>query len=41
MDPYMMLYCDLVRCRVNTFEAGKDGKCPGCGRTGEQLPDHR
>ena len=25
------LYCDNMRCRVNTFEHGEDGLCPGVG----------
>lgn len=40
-DPYSMLYCDQIRCRVNTFEAGDDSTCPGCGHIGENLSDVR
>lgn len=44
-EPYEMLYCDRVLCRVNTFERGdgsdnvrsEDGRCPGCGRFGEVI----
>lgn len=34
---FQMLYCDLVSCRVNTFERGDSGECPGCGEPGEVL----
>jgi hypothetical protein len=34
---YLMLYCDNIRCRVNTFEHGSNGRCPGCNRVGEEV----
>jgi|APEBP8051072661_1049379.scaffolds.fasta_scaffold02341_6 hypothetical protein len=45
MDRFTMLYCDNMRCRVNTFERGDGtdwvtkvpGKCPGCGEVGLPL----
>ena len=36
-DRYLMLFCDDTGCRVNTFEHGADGACPGCGSTGGNL----
>lgn len=36
---YEMLYCDQVSCRVNTFEAGTSGKCPGCEEVGFRVSD--
>ena len=44
-DRYQMLYCDNMKCRVNTFERGdgsdsirgRSGICPGCGSEGEEL----
>lgn len=36
---YEMLYCDRVSCRVNTFEAGSNGKCPGCDEAGFRVSD--
>lgn len=30
-DKYRMMYCGSALCRVNTFEHGRTGKCPGCG----------
>lgn len=36
-DRFMMLYCDETSCRVNTFEHGTHGTCPGCGTLGETL----
>lgn len=44
-EKYQMLYCDNLRCRVNTFERGDgsdyvhgiDGLCPGCGNEGEVI----
>lgn len=27
---YLMLYCDSLYCRVNTFEHFEDGLCPVC-----------
>lgn len=32
--------CDPPSCRVNTFEAGQDGECPGCGRIGHRPDTH-
>lgn len=40
-DPYEMLYCDDIRCRVNTFERGYPSAaaaCPGCGSRGLPIP---
>jgi hypothetical protein len=34
-----MLYCDTARCRVNTFEHGPSGRCPGCGWDGVPIPE--
>lgn len=39
-DRFLMLYCDDASCRVNTFEAGDDGTCPGCGEVGHRLDTH-
>lgn len=36
-DPYEMLYCDTASCRVNEFECGSTGRCPGCGEIGEVI----
>jgi hypothetical protein len=36
---FTMLYCDNGRCRVNTFEHGHNGRCPGCDRPGEPIPE--
>lgn len=36
-DQFEMLYCDTPRCRVNTFERGKRGFCPGCEESGLPL----
>lgn len=37
---YEMLYCDNTGgCRVNTFEAGSTGKCPGCDEIGFRVSD--
>jgi len=38
-DRFEMLYCDDVSCRVNTFEAGSNGKCPGCDAVGYRVSD--
>lgn len=40
-DPYEMLYCDETRCLVNTFEAGRDGQCPGCHEPGLPIPPRK
>jgi len=37
-EQFEMLYCDTARCRVNTFERGQDGACPGCLTQGEVIP---
>ena len=37
-DRFEMLYCDTVWCRVNTFERGNMGQCPGCNRQGIVVP---
>lgn len=37
-NPYEMLYCDDAQCRVNTFEAGTQGTCPGCTKPGYEIP---
>ncbi len=33
----VMVYCDNMQCRVNTFEVGANSTCPGCGRIGFDL----
>lgn len=38
VERYEMLFCDRERCRVNTFERGRTGKCPGCDSVGKSLP---
>lgn len=38
-ERFQMLYCDDAKCRVNTFECGASGFCPGCGKPGEVLPE--
>lgn len=40
-DPFEMLYCDDIRCRVNTFERGRpthEARCPGCDSIGLPIP---
>jgi hypothetical protein len=36
-NPFEMLYCDNLACRVNTFERGASGLCPRCGALGEAV----
>lgn len=39
-DPFTMLYCDNIRCRVNTFECGGSiggAVCPACHHIGEEM----
>ncbi|QGJ96958.1 hypothetical protein PBI_TEAMOCIL_6 [Microbacterium phage Teamocil] len=38
-DLWRMLYCDSRGCRVNTFEHGPWGRCPGCNAEGFPLPE--
>ena len=37
---YHMVYCDDASCRVNTFEWGLEGLCPGCGNEGFCIECH-
>jgi len=34
---FEMLYCPKTWCRVNTFERGPSGACPGCGAKGKVV----
>lgn len=38
-ERFEMLYCDTTSCRVNEFERGASGLCPGCGAFGEPIPE--